>query len=257
MRKRLCLVLAAVLLLLLIPHAASANSPVRSPWLLEIECSNMVPGTTMDVLLFAGSERTRTLEDAYHSYSDGTSGGLSVWYEDGETAFCLQVTTPDGTQMQTDAVGIVEYGKYAYDGATNRLEANGTYYSRAENCTAGAEILLYLIFLLFAPLGLTLLIEFLTSLCFGIRPRKYVVVINLITNPAMNLLLLLLMFLFSPVRWVYWVALGIMELAAVGIEYLFYTKKCRQIGRLRLFLFTLTANVLSFLIGCGLLYFLT
>ena len=127
MRKRLCLVLAAVLLLFLIPHATSANSPVRSPWLLEIECGNMVPGTTMDVLLFAEGEQTRTLEDAYYPYSGGTSGGLSVWYEDGETAFCLRVTTPNGTQTLTDTVGIVEYGKYAYDGATNH----------ARRCLAG------------------------------------------------------------------------------------------------------------------------
>ncbi len=256
MRKRLCLVLATVLLLLFVPHVASANSPARSPWLLEVECGNMVPGTTMNVLLYAGSEQTRTLENAYYPYFDGTSGEISIRYENGETAFCLRVTTPDGTQTLTDTVGIVEYGKYAYDGATNLLEANGTYYSRAENCTTGAEILLYLVLLLFAPLGLTLLIEFLTSLCFRIRPRKYVVFINLITNPVMNLLLLLLMLVVSPARWVYWVVLGVMELAAVGLEYLFYTKKCPQIGRLRLFFFTLTANALSFLIGFGLLYYL-
>ena len=256
MKKRLMLLLIAALLALLVPHVASANSPVRRPWLIRVECENMESGTRMDVVLLRADGSTRTEENVYQPYRDETTGYAYFEYEDGETAFYLSRIAPDGTETHTETAKLTEYGLYRYDGEANRLEANGTYYSRADNCGTGVAAVACFLLLLIAPLGLTLLIEFLIALCFRIRPKKYVLIINLITNPVMNLLLFVLI-LFGPERHVYWIALGVLELAAVGLEYLFYTKKCRGVGKLRLFLFSLTANAVSYLIGCGALYLIT
>ncbi len=247
MNKRLLIVCLAALLLF-VPHVASANSPARNPRELKIECTGVEQGTKIDVVLLSGSEKTRTAEDVFLRYGDQTTGYIYILFEDGETAFCLRVTASDGTETRTNEVPIEEYGSYRYDGAENRLEATGTYYSRAQSCGNGALILLYLLMLLILPLGLTLLIEFLVALCFRIRPKKYVLIINLITNPVMNVLLVVLTLLFDQ-SWVYWVALAVLEAAVVGLEFLFYTKKYRETSRGRLFAFTLTANLVSFAAG--------
>ena len=50
------------------------------------------------------------------------------------------------------------------------------------------------------------------------------------------------------------IVLGVLELAVVGLEYWFYTKKYPKIGKRRLFFFALTANTASLLVGLAVLY---
>ena len=246
MKKRICILLL-IAVLLLVPHAASANAPI--PWYIEIGCENVEAGTQITVVFQREDGTTRT------QIAEATTGTIGMGYESDETSFCLVCIAPDGTETRTEPVQLVSWGSYRYDGATNSLSANGTYYPRGSNCADGVltAVLIVLVFVL--PLGLTLLFEFLVSLCFGIRPKKYVVIINLITNPIMNLLLFLLM-AFNPELWVYYTVLGVLELVAVAVEFLFYRRKYPQYSGARLFFFSLTANAVSFALGCCVLYLL-
>lgn len=246
MKKRLCMLLIAALLLLL-PHAASANAPI--PWYIEISCENVEEGTQIEVVFQREDGTTRT------EIADRTTGTIGMGYESDETSFCLVCTAPDGTETRTESVQLVSWGSYRYDGATNSLSANGTYYPRGSNCADGVFTVVLIVLAIVLPLGLTLLFEFLVALCFGIRPKKYVCIINLITNPVMNVLLFLLG-AFNPNPWLYYTALGVLELVAVAVEFLFYRKKYPQYGGARLFFFSLTANAVSFALGCGVLYLL-
>ncbi len=240
MKKRICILLL-IAVLLLVPHVASANAPI--PWYIEISCENVEAGTQIEVVFQREDGTTRT------QIAEATTGTIGMGYESDETSFYLVCTAPDGTETRTASVQLVSWGCYRYDGATNTLSANGTYYPRGSNCADGVLTAVLIVLAFVLPLGLTLLFEFLVSLCFGIRPKKYVLIINLITNPVMNLLLLLLAMILGPEQWVYWTVLAVLELAVVGLEFLFYTKKCREIPRVRLLIFTVVANLLSFLIG--------
>ncbi len=240
MKKRIAILLLAVIILL-VPHVASANAPI--PWYIEISCVNVDAGTQIEVVFQREDGTTRT------QIANGTTGTIGMDYESDETSFYLVCTAPDGTETRTASVQLVSWGCYRYDGATNSLSANGTYYRRGNSCADGALTAVLIVLAFVLPLGLTLLVEFLAALCFRIRPKKYVLIINLITNPVMNLLLLLLTMILGPEQWVYWTVLAVLELAVVGLEFLFYTKKCREIPRVRLLIFTVVANLLSFLIG--------
>ena len=103
------------------------------------------------------------------------------------------------------------------------------------------------------PIAVTFLVEWLTALCFGIRPVKYVFAINAITNPAMNLLLLVA-YAFGRIS--YWIVLVALEIAVVFIEYAFYKKKYPDRSHRRLLLFSITANALSLIAGGLIPYFL-
>lgn len=50
--------------------------------------------------------------------------------------------------------------------------------------------------------------------------------------------------------------LGVLELVAVAVEFLFYRRKYPQYSGARLFFFSLTANAVSFALGCCVLYLL-
>ncbi len=240
MKKRICILLL-IAVLLLVPHVASANAPI--PWYIEISCENVEAGTQITVVFQREDGTTRT------QIAEATTGTIGMGYESDETSFCLVCIAPDGTETRTESVQLVSWGSYRYDGATNTISANGTYYPHGSNCADGALTAVLIVLAFVLPLGLTLLVEFLAALCFRIRPKKYVLIINLITNPVMNLLLLLLTMILGPEQWVYWTVLAVLELAVVGLEFLFYTKKCREIPRVRLLIFTVVANLLSFLIG--------
>ena len=247
MKKRICILLL-IAVLLLVPHVASANAPI--PWYIEIGCENVEAGTQITVVFQREDGTTRT------QIAEATTGTIGMGYESDETSFCLVCIAPDGTETRTEPVQLVSWGSYRYDGATNTLSANGTYYRRGNSCADGAFTAVLIVLTFVLPLGLTLLFEFLVSLCFGIRPKKYVVIINLITNPVMNLLLLLLAMILGPEQWVYWTVLAVLELAVVGLEFLFYRRKYPQYSGARLFFFSLTANAVSFALGCCVLYLL-
>ncbi len=263
MRKRIWILLAAALLLLL-PHVASANSPARNPWEITVWIEN-VPENTTVAGYFAGEDGAFAPSEIGEWRANGARQKMYFIFREGDTQFCLVCTAPDGTETRSNTVGVSEYGKYSYDGAANRLEENGATAVTMERCESvsrtadcalgcGKVILLYGL-VLAAAFAVTLLVEWLTALCFRLRPVKYVLAINAITNPAMNLLLLISTALIFYSRIAYWILLAVLEIAVVFIEYAFYVKKYPETRRSRLLLFSITANVLSLALG-GLLQYL-
>ena len=105
------------------------------------------------------------------------------------------------------------------------------------------KILSFFLCLILA-IGVTIVIEMLVGLCFRMRPIRYVIIINLITNPVMNLLLLILSISVESSA-AYTVALLVLEAIVRGLEFLFYTRKYRERKKWVLLLFTLIANAAS------------
>ncbi len=97
-------------------------------------------------------------------------------------------------------------------------------------------------FALILPLLFTVLIEWIVSLFFKLKPSKYVVIINFITNPILNILLF---FIYAYNKMNYIPALIIFEAVIMGIEFWFYTRKYKEYSKIRLFIFSLAANAAS------------
>ena len=258
MKKRICILLFSALLLMLIPHAASANAPAPDPWELKVYLENVPEGTTVTAF-FLHENGTLRQGEAYTS-SGAKNWKIGVRFAEDEKQFYLTLTAPDGTETRTNEIAIEPYGSYTLDCETNTLTAGKP--KGADSCTGsvgeaclscGAWLLLYAFAGFFMPVAVTFLVEWLTALCFKIRPVRYVFAINAITNPLMNLLLLIAN-AFGRIS--YWVILIALEITVVFIEYAFYKKKYPDISRRRLLLFTITANVLSLLIGGLLAYFI-
>lgn len=260
MKKRIVILLLIVLTLLL-PHAASANAPAPDPWELSVYLQNVPDGTTVTAF-FLQEDGTLRQGETY------TSGGaknwkIGVWFKEDEKQFCLELTAADGTVTRTEPVAIEPYGDYTYDSAENTLVSGkpkgtgetglGGIVSFCLDC--GSMLLFYVFAGLLMPVAVTFLVEWLTALCFRIRPVRHVFAINAITNPVMNLLLLIASSLISASRAAYWIILAVLEIAVVFIEYAYYRKKYPETGHAKLLVFAITANVLSLGIG-GLLQYL-
>ena len=258
MKKRICILLFAALLLMLIPHAASANAPAPDPWELKVYLQDVPEGTAVTAFFLHENGSLRQGE----TYTTGGSKNqkIGVRFEMDEKQFYLTLLAPDGTETQSNTIAIEPYGSYTFDGETNALTIGKP--KGADSCTGGfgeeclscgAWLLLYAFAGFLMPVAVTFLVEWLTALCFRIRPVKYVFAINALTNPLMNLLLLIA-YAFGRIS--YWVVLAALEIAVVFIEYAFYKKKYPNITHRRLLLFSITANVLSLAVGGLIPYFL-
>ena len=243
MKKRLCIVLIVLLSLALVPRAASANSPAPDPARMTVECRNVEKESQITFLL-AGEDGVFHAGETYTVYQSGSTR-LTFYRGEGDTQFCIELTAPDGTFLQSNAVPLKESGKYAYDANSNELKAVGSF---ADDWLGvlwlPALVIAYLVLPIAIALAVTLLIEFLVSLCFRLKPRRYVILINLITNPVMNLILRIgAIFIGGEVA--YWIALAILELLVCGVEFWFYTRKYKDKKIGLLLAFTLVANALS------------
>lgn len=252
MKKRIWLV-CIMILMLLVPHFASANSAARNPWEIRIYFENIESGS--EITIFLAGEDGAFREEDTRPVPVGRDAGLQFLFRDGDTQFFLICTAPDGTKTRSETAQIVMNGKYVFDVKANTLIDRTDYYNRISNCRSGSMYLLLFAMLLIVPIVVTLLLEWLTALCFQIRPVKYVFAINAITNPAMNIILLILTLMLSGTA-SYWIVLAMLEVAVFWIEFRFYTMKYKEISRRRLLLFTITANVLSFAVGLAVQYFI-
>ena len=252
MKKRICLLLLVVLILL-IPHAASANSAARDPWELRVYLEKVEEGTTVTIL-FAGADGV--FREAESRTATGKSGqDVRFFFREGDERFCLVCVAPDGAETRSNDVGIVLYGKYVYDGGRNLLEDKTAYYNTKANCETGSAILSVILLIFFVPVAITFLVEWLTALCFKLRPVRYVFAINAITNPTLNLMLLIAAAMLSSARIAYWIVLAALEIAVVFIEYRYYVRKYADVRCAKLLLFSIAANVLSLAIGGLVQYF--
>lgn len=106
-----------------------------------------------------------------------------------------------------------------------------------------------------ASVALTVLIEWLVSLLFRLRAASVVIVTNVISQLVMHVLFLLTSFLtFFGLRPIFVIAF--FEVAVFFCEWAVYIAQLPNQSRGKLFLFTLTANLLSLAVGGFIIYFI-
>ena len=113
--------------------------------------------------------------------------------------------------------------------------------------------LLYLLFVVLSVL-LTVLVEWTVSLLFRLKAARIIIWTNIISQLIMHFLYLIVTLLtlgfVSPTY-----LIVVLELLVLVGEWGFYTHKLSGVSRLRVFFYTLTANLLSLFLG-GLCTFL-
>ena len=245
MKKRVLILMLALLLMLPLWHAASANAPAPDPLLVKIQYRNVEVGTVITAM-FAGADGVFHQSEYGPVKVSEASGYRYVRRQESDTQLYLEVTHPDGTTVRSNTLPIelngARYAAFRYDGRTNELtDRTGS----DGNCALGyAGLFLGIsIVSLAAAFGLTLLIEFLIGLCFRMKPFRYIIFANLITNIPMNIILLLLSILTEGA--VYRIALIVLEAIVCLIEFLFWRSKYKTRKAWYVLLFTLTANAVS------------
>lgn len=242
--KKLFVLVFAVVLICVFPTTALANMTAPGPFEHE--------------LLIVGCKDVETMTIT-HFYEDGSifvgkyeSMETTVWFRatsregerltelegDSSESFQIEVTFTDGSVQQSNVMQFSEYVNYIYDVNENMLRRSYTYFM----WTSGGVLLSWIPAAVLACV-VTIIIECLASMLFRLKPTRYVYYVNLVSNPFMNAFLLLVMSFF---RFKYiWIVL-VLEILVVAAEYLVYIRLYKDLGKLRLFIFSLTANALSF-----------
>lgn len=248
MKKRMWILVLALCVLLLLPSTASANAPAPDPYRMTLQFKNVPDDTVVTVCIWSRNNEVRTEEP----YTVVGNRSFVFYTTEGDTEFFVTYTT-DGCSINTNTVPLTPQGTYEFNYTAGTLKDRT---GRANFQSGLPYLALILVFVgvgVIGALAATMLIEFLTGLCFGMKPYRYVILANLITNPAMNVLLLLSTVFFGFGSAGYWIALAVLELLVVGIEILFYRKKYRGSRSMkRIVLFTVVANVLSCAAGVAL-----
>jgi hypothetical protein len=252
MKKRIRVILLTIcVLLLLIPHVASANAPAPDPLRVKVQCRNVEVGTVM-LAMFAGDDGVFHPDAEYGPRAVNSENGNEYFRRsESDTQLYLEVTHPDGTVMQSNTLPISPDGTYRYDGKTNELTDRTGSFDTSYLGMAALAIGLVIGEIL-AAFALTLLIEFLIGLCFRMKPYRYILFANLITNIPMNIVLLLVNSLSGGIG--YWIALVVLELVVLLIEFLFYRRKYKERRKVGIvLLYTFAANAASLAAGVALL----
>jgi hypothetical protein len=236
--KKRFVLLAVAVVILLFPAAAYANAPVPNPFTVEIAVNGYSHIVGIEIL---GSNDGVHFE---HVESDGYLKETRRAYEkivdfdnndERYKSFKLIVTFLDGKTVESNAVDFVENGSYLYDVKSNMLK-EGRITSRL---LGGSSVIMYAL-LLIIPLIVTVYVEMLISRAFRIKPGKYVEIINFITNPIMNILILLIL---NSVPFDYYLLVLFLEIVisvlCLEIQSLFKTKvtavygdsECSKLGR--------------------------
>lgn len=234
MKKRLIIAVLVLLMLAVFGHAASANAPVPDPFAFWLDYRNLPEGATLTVVSADG--------ETLSSYTAGSDQGRLTVLDPTEADFFVILTLKDGTTVQSNTVSFASRSYVRFDGATGTLEA-GSYLKKEGSVLTGVVLGVIAAWLLLA-LCVTIGVELLTGLCFRIRRIYRVVIINLITNPVMNIILLFLTLTASDGRY-YWPVLAGLELLVCGVEFLFYALKYKERKKWVLLIFTIVANALS------------
>ncbi len=245
-RKIIFLIMLAVLLAAF-PLTASANSVAPDPNDHEILIDDVsdIEQITFYGYLEDGSreviEQFSTMDDERMTRTRVASERLVELYNDGGmySGFSVEIVFEDGSEQQSAIVEFLGEDSYVYSVSGNEFELKGTFKTLKPG---GFDIALWVLVLVL-PWGLTVLLEWLMALIFKIKPSRYVCFTNLVSNPVMNIVLLIVMS--NLMISYFWVVL-VLEVLAAGFEYLFYIFRYKDIGKVRLLLFTITANAVSF-----------
>lgn len=234
------LILIFMIILCAAPATALANGPGPSPnnnYLLIDDYSQVAAAAIW------GHDRdnnyTLIQEITYPLETKVPNQRFEFFYnEDGKFKdFQIVITFKNGEKASSNFINIVEWGGYIYSVKDNTLKEGKMTTLKPDGLTVffGATMLLF-------PLLFTVLVEWLVSLAFRLKPGKYVVIINFITNLVMNILLMLI---FINVIIDFYITLIILEAMVAGAEFWYYTQKYKGYTKKRLLLFTVTANLAS------------
>lgn len=167
---------------------------------------------------------------------DGNSDALKLF----EQHTHLRLTVDDGCKAVSNKKDITKLQNDLYPVYKNELMYRSSY--SIWNADPEVVIILSDLFVLLVPFGLTVYLEYLTTRIFKIKPTKYVCKINLITNPIMNIILIVIL---ANVAISYLLLVLLLELVALCIEYIYYRHKYKNINKIKLLKFTVTANAVS------------
>lgn len=234
--RRGCLLLAVLILLCLMPGSARANAPAPDPYRKTIILSDTDEVTAIAVYV-DGPDGSFYLLKTFES-EHKKQQKIQFERPRSATRFYIQVTMTDGTVRASEPVdGTERNQKFLYHVKDNTLK-------KTMGNTLGwlylPLVLLGMVLALALPLGFTVLVEFLTAIPFQLKPYKYVILINVVTNLAMNVLLFILSLKGTGV----WIV-ALLEVTVVLVEYLFYVKKYKDYPKRKLLLFSIIANALS------------
>lgn len=209
------------LLLLTCPSVAYAKTPSTLP----IDQKNLIDFNNL-----------RNIEICTYD-EDGNSDALKV-FEQQRTQ--LRLTVDDGCTTVSNKNDISKLQNDFYPVYKNELIRRTSY----PIWNPGPEVFIILsdLFVLLVPFGLTVYLEWKITHIFKIQPAKYVCIINLITNPIMNIILIIVM---ANIAISYLLLVLILELVVLCVEYIFYLYKYKNIDKLKLLKFTATANAVS------------
>ena len=239
MKKRILIVLLVLILMLPLWHVASANAPAPNPYESWLDYRNVPEGSTVAVMAVDADGAAHEVASTVVTAKTGRLGFMIVV----EERFYVETMTEEGETAHSETILFEGREHYRFDGETGVLE-KGSYLSGGCGAAESIGILLLGLVWIAAALGVTLVIELLVGLCFRMRPIRYVVIINLITNPIMNILLLILSATINS-SIIYPISLVILELAVCGFEFWFYTAKYKTRRKWVLLIFTLVANAAS------------
>lgn len=232
--RRLGLLLAVLMLLCIVPATTQANA-AHNPYWKDIVLSDTSEVTSISVFV-DGADGSFSL---FKTFESEHKKEQKIYFERPQDAkrFYIEVTMADGTVRASEPVDATGYDQdYKYNVKTNVLKEK-----------ANLTLLYLLLIPLFAiaPLGFTALVEFLVALPFKLKPYKYVILINIVTNLAMNLILPVLRMVMSIRGYNDLWVVAPLEIVVVVVEYLFYTKEYKDHPKGKLLLFSLIANALS------------
>ena len=248
MRNRKTIFTVLILLLLLaFPTIVLANSVAPDPNAHELLIDDVTDIDSLTVFGYDENGFEKIMADFYsmdderlEKTRNGSERIIDLYNSGGASkGFRLEIVFENGETQTSQMVNFVGDDSYTYSVRDNEFTGTGTFKTRKPG---GLQIAFW-VFMLVIPWGLTVLLEWLVALIFKIKPSRYVCFTNLVSNPVMNIVLLVVMSNF--IINYFWLVL-ILELLIVGFEFLFYTFRYKDISKRRLLLFTFAANAVSF-----------
>jgi len=248
--KKIVIIILTVLLILLIGQTGYANGPEPSPHDQEVlidDCTIIehvqIIGKADDeegvIKSKSGIQLTNyTSETKIESqriiYFHTRDYKSDIIYDE----FYLVATLKTGETVTTNVLQVDDFGTYLLNIENESIERGVIEYRKI-----GFFASIFLFFILIPPLFITIIVEVLTGEIFKIEIKKHIVLINCITNPIMNVIIIRLL---HRLIIDYWLIVLILELAVLVVEFIFYIFKYKEYSKLKLVLFTLIANASSF-----------
>ena len=257
MKKTLSAILIMLMVLIFSAVPAFANAPAPDPSSVTLTITHPELLRAVRMVLYdengndlheekdyLGNTFEKAERDILKEIADeGPGEKIAFYFLNGDLRdFAFEFTLTDGTVITTDPIAPDSelYHKYVFNAKTHEFKkgsssSDGVFLSNCFNVLSFG-----LVFLI--PCAFTILIEWLISLAFRLKPGRVVVLTNLCTNLGMNIIISLICGLI-PVN--YYIIVLIAEILVMGIEFLIYSKKYRSHPKWKILIYTVVANVAS------------